>query len=49
MEFADGNIKAYAFRKLYGISFIIKYGFIKSGFISAKLLQISVAKARKCF
>ena len=30
--------KTYLFRKLQGISFILKYGFIKSGFISAKLL-----------
>ena len=38
MEFDDGNFKAHPFHKLQGISFIIKYGFIKSGFIPAKLL-----------
>ena len=49
MKFADGNFKAHPLCKSYGISFIITYGFIKSGFISAKLLYISVVERVSVF
>ena len=48
-ECADGIFKKFPYQKQLGISFIQKYDFIKSGFISAKLLKISAANMPNCF
>ena len=41
-EQADNTLKIFPFCKQKGIYFVVKYHFRKSGFISARLLKVSV-------